>query len=316
MSPNPEIAAKPDRAILGITMILISGALWAMHDALSKLLADDFGTIEILFLRSAFALVMVTVFMLIMRGIKSFRTRRLGLNLVRGLLGCGSFGLFVMALPLQPLINSFAVAASAPLIITIMSVPLLGEPVGVRRWVTVIGGFAVILFMLQPGGGVDPLATVLLITSNIFFGFSAILSRVVARVDDPAPMTFYTLLTFTIFGAVFVPFDWVTPAPADWGTFIAIGIIAGVAVYTMTIGFSVAAPSLVAPFEYTSIAWAALIGWIIWDHIPTAIVTTGSFGLVMCGLYLLHRERIAARRKHPVAADVFGHDGPAGDKAP
>ncbi len=316
MSQDSDVVAKPDRPILGITMILVSGALWALHDALSKLLADDFGTIEILFLRSAFALIMVTVFMLAMRGIKSFRTQRLRLNLLRGLLGCGSFGIFVMALPMQPLVNSFAVAASAPLIITIMSVPLLGEPVGVRRWVTVIGGFAVILFMLQPGGGVDPLATVLLIVSNIFFGLGAILSRVVSRVDDPAPMTFYALLTFTLFGALFAPLDWVTPAPADWGTFIAIGVIAGVAAYTMTIGFSVAAPSLVAPFEYTSIAWAALIGWIIWDHIPTAIVTTGSFGLVMCGLYLLHRERIAARRKHPVAADVFGHDGPAGDKAP
>jgi drug/metabolite transporter (DMT)-like permease len=316
MSQDTEAVAKPDRPILGITMILVSGALWALHDALSKVLAEDFGTIEILFLRSAVALAMVTVFMLIMRGIKSFRTGRLRLNLLRGLLGCGSFGIFVLALPMQPLVNSFAVAASAPLIITIMSVPLLGEPVGVRRWVTVIGGFAVILFMLQPGSGVDPLATVLLITSNVFFGLSAILSRVVARVDDPAPMTFYTLLTFTVFGAVFVPFNWVTPSTADWGVFVAIGVIAGVAAYTMTIGFSVAAPSLVAPFEYTSIAWAGLIGWIIWDHIPTTIVTIGSFGLVMCGLYLLHRERIAARRKHPVAADVFGHDGPAGDKAP
>lgn len=316
MSQDTEVAAKPDRPILGITMILFSGALWALHDALSKLLAEDFGTIEILFLRSAVALVMVAVFMLAMRGIKSFRTGRLRLNLLRGLLGCGSFGLFVMALPLQPLVNTFAVAASAPLIITILSVPLLGEPVGVRRWATVIGGFAVILFMLQPGGGVDPFATMLLIVSNIFFGFSAILSRVVARVDDPAPMTFYTLLVFTLFGALFVPFNWVTPTPVDWGVFMAIGIIAGVAVYTMTVGFSVAAPSLVAPFEYTSIAWAALIGWIIWDHIPTTIVTTGSLGLVVCGLYLLHRERIAARRKHPVAADVFGHDGPAGDKAP
>lgn len=313
MSDSPE-QTKPDRPILGIMMILFSGALWALHDAMSKVLSDSFGTIEILFLRSAAALIMVTVILLMMRGPGGFQTRRPWLNLLRGLLGCGSFGLFVMALPLQPLVNSFAVAASAPLIITVLSVPLLGEPVGVRRWVTVVGGFLVILFMLQPGSGVDPLATVLLLISNVFFGLGAILSRVVSRVDDPAPMTFYNLLVFTLFGALLAPLDWVTPTPSDWGMFIAIGIIAGVALYTMTIAFAVAAPSLVAPFEYTSIAWAALIGWIIWGDIPTAIVTIGSLGLVLCGLYLLHRERIAARRAHPVAADVFGHDGPVSDK--
>ncbi|MEE2981406.1 MAG: DMT family transporter [Pseudomonadota bacterium] len=305
---------RPDRPILGIMMILFSGALWALHDAMSKVLADSFGTIEILFLRSAAALVMVTVFLLMMRGFKGFCTRRPWLNLLRGLLGCGSFGLFVMALPLQPLVNTFAVAASAPLIITILSVPLLREPVGVRRWVTVVGGFLVILFMLQPGSGVDPLATALLLTSNVFFGLGAILSRLISRLDDPAPMTFYNLLVFTLFGALLVPFDWVTPTASDWGMFIAVGVVAGVALYTMTIAFAVAAPSLVAPFEYTSIAWAALIGWIIWDDIPTVIVTVGSLGLVLCGLYLLHRERVAARRAHPVAADVFGHDGPASDK--
>jgi drug/metabolite transporter (DMT)-like permease len=315
MTAEPA-AHRPDRPLLGITMILFSIALWALHDALGKLLSETFGTIEILFLRSAVALVMVTAFLLILRGIGGFRTRRPGLNILRGLLGCGSFGLFIMALPLQPLVNTFAVAASAPLIITVLSVPLLREPVGPRRWVAVIGGFVVILFMLQPGSGVDPLATGLLLASNLFFGLGVILSRVVSRVDDPASMTFYTLLTFVAFGAALAPFDWVTPSVADWWSFIAIGVIAGVALYTMTIAFAVAAPSLVAPYEYSGIAWAALLGWIIWGDVPSWIVIIGSLGLVLCGLYLLHRERLAARRVHPVAANVFGHDSPAGDKAP
>ncbi len=315
MTAEPA-AHRPDRPLLGITMILFSIALWALHDALGKLLSETFGTIEILFLRSAVALVMVTAFLLILRGIGGFRTRRPGLNILRGLLGCGSFGLFIMALPLQPLVNTFAVAASAPLIITVLSVPLLREPVGPRRWVAVIGGFVVILFMLQPGSGGDPLATGLVLASNLFYGLGVLLSRVVSRVDDPASMTFYTLLTFVAFGAALAPFDWVTPSVADWWSFIAIGVIAGVALYTMTIAFAVAAPSLVAPYEYSGIAWAALLGWIIWGDVPSWIVIIGSLGLVLCGLYLLHRERLAARRVHPVAANVFGHDSPAGDKAP
>ena len=88
-------------------------------------------------------------------------------------------------------------------------------------------------------------------------------------------------------------------------------MIAAGALYAMTTAFTVGAPSLVAPFEYTGIAWAALFGWLFWGEVPSGIVTAGASALVLCGIYLLHRERIANRRARPVAADVFSHEGPS-----
>ena len=125
---------RPDRPLFGVIMMLVSTGLWALHDALGKTLAGTYGVFEILFLRSTVALALVTVFLLAAGGSKGFRTERLGLNVVRGILGCISFGLFLAALPMQPLVNSFAIMAGAPVIITVLSVPLLREPVGLRRW--------------------------------------------------------------------------------------------------------------------------------------------------------------------------------------
>lgn len=123
-------------------------------------------------------------------------------------------------------------------------------------------------------------------------------------------MTLDTLATFVVINAFIVPFTWTPPTVTDWVVLALTGFLAATALYTMTIAFRVDTPSLVAPFEYTGDAWAALFGWMFWGEVPTWIVIGGSVALVFCGLYLLHRERIAARRERPVAADMLAHEEP------
>jgi len=306
---------RVDRPVLGIVMMLISVGVWALHDAFSKELAITYPPAQLLFLRSLVAAALVAGFIAVVGGPKEFCSRRPGLNIVRGLLSCGAFSMFVIVLPMQPLVNTFAILASAPLFITIISIPILKEPVGVRRWLAVVGGFMAILFMTQPGGGLLPLAVGLLVASNILYSFSVILSRIAGRQDGAGIITLYTLVTFVVINAFIVPFHWVPPITADWAVFALTGFLAATALYTMTVAFRVASPSLVAPFEYTGVAWAALFGWLFWGEVPTWVVIAGSGALVLCGLYLLHRERIAARRERPVAADVLGREAPVeGDK--
>ena len=309
MTAEP-VAQRPDRPVLGIVMMLISVAVWALHDAFSKELATVYPPAQILFLRSLVAVALVAGFLILVHGADQFRSKRPVLNLVRGLLSCGAFGLFVIALPMQPLVSTFAIMSAAPLFITVLSIPILKEPVGRRRWLAVIAGFIAILFMLQPGGGLAPLPTALLLVSNVIYAFSVILSRIVGRSDGAGTMTFYTLATFVVVNAAIVPFDWVAPAIGDWAIFGLAGFLAATALYTMTVAFRVAAPSLVAPYEYTGVAWAALFGWLFWGELPTWVVIAGSLALVLCGLYLLYRERLAARRTRPVAAGALGHETP------
>ena len=127
-------------------------------------------------------------------------------------------------------------------------------------------------------------------------------------------MTIYTLLTFIVVNGAIAPFHWTMPGGGEWWIFVAIGVIAAAALYAMAMAFTVGAPSLVAPFEYTGIAWAGLFGWLFWGEVPSGIVMIGATALVLCGLYLLHRERIANRRTRPVAADVFSHEGPSDNR--
>jgi drug/metabolite transporter (DMT)-like permease len=266
---------RADRPMLGIIMMLIAVGVWALHDAFSKELAAIYPPAQILFLRSAAATALVAGFIAVVGGAGEFRSKRPGLNIVRGLLSCGAFSMFVIALPMQPLVSTFAILASAPLFITILSIPILKEPVGVRRWLAVVGGFVAILFMMQPGSGLVPLASGLLIASNILYSVSVILSRLVGRHDGAGIMTLYTLVVFVVINAFIVPFSWQPPTTADWGVFVLTGFLAATALYTMTIAFRVATPSLVAPYEYTGVAWAALFGWIFWCEVPTWIVIWG-----------------------------------------
>ena len=165
---------RADRPMLGIVMMLIAVGVWALHDAFSKELAATYPPTQILFLRSAVASALVAGFIAVVGGAGKFRSQLPGLNIVRGLLSCGAFTMFVIALPMQPLVSTFTILASAPLFITVLSIPILKEPVGVRRWPAVVGGFIAILFMMQPGSGLVPLATGMLICSNVLYAVSVV----------------------------------------------------------------------------------------------------------------------------------------------
>ena len=312
-------AARPvgaDRPVFAIAMMLAAVGLWALHDAIAKDLAVTYGVAQILVLRSIVAATLVGGVLLATSGTSQFRTGRPGLSILRGVLGCFAIGLFTAALPRQPLVTTFAIVAAGPLFITILSIPLLGEPVGLRRWLATLAGFAAVLFMLQPDSDVDLTAAAMLISSNVIFALTMILSRIVGRTDGAGTMTLSTLLIFIVVSGAVAPFNWTAPGDGGWWIFGAIGVIAAAALYAMTTAFKVGAPSLVAPFEYTGIAWAGLFGWLFWGEVPNTIVTIGATALVLCGLYLLHRERIANRRTRPVAADVFSHEGPSDGKGP
>lgn len=156
-----------DHPMLGIVMMLISVGVWALYDNFSKELVAIYPPAQILFLRGLVASALVAGFIAVVGGFGAFRSERPGLNIVRGLLSCGAFTMFIIALPMQPLVSTFATLASASLFITILSIPILKEPVGVRRWLAVVGSFIAILFLMHPGSGLALLASGSPICSNI-----------------------------------------------------------------------------------------------------------------------------------------------------
>jgi drug/metabolite transporter (DMT)-like permease len=285
-------AGRPaDNARLGILLMVVASALWTLHDAISKDLTQHYSVFQILFVRSVFAFIPLLFFIWRDGGFATVATRRPLANLGRGLVGVTSFSLFLFALPLMPLANVFAIGMSSPLIITALSGPLLGERVSGRQWAAVLVGFAAVLVMLRPGGDMVPLAVALVLASNLCYALGMTLTRTLGRTESAATMTLFGSLVFLTVGATVTPFVWVTPALFDFGLMAFIGLIAGLAQYSMTQAFRIAPPATVTPFEYTCMVWAVLLGLAIWGDVPSWSVLGGATVIVLSGLYIVRTNR-------------------------
>lgn len=282
-----------DNTPLGVLLMSLAVLLWVVHDAVSKWLLQDYRLLQVLLMRSVFSLVPITVVLYREQSFSLLRSARIGPLVGRGCLGAISFGLFLAALPLMPLADVFAIVMSAPLLIAALSVPLLKEPVGVRRWVAVLIGFAAVLFMVRPGGGMSLIGASLVVGSVVFYALTMVATRFLGRTATAGTMTFYSSLVFLCIGSIGAPFVWTHPTPLALALMVATGLLAGCAQYCMTEAFRIAPPAVVAPFEYTSMVWAMILGFVVWRDIPTTGVLVSAGVIVVSGIYLLHREKLA-----------------------
>jgi drug/metabolite transporter (DMT)-like permease len=305
LTPAAASHAHPaDNPRLGILMMVVACGVWALHDAASKWLASDYSVFQILLMRSLFALVPILLLAQRQAGLRALRSRRVRAMLGRGALGVTSFTLFLVALPMMPFADVYAIVMAAPLFITALSSLMLREHVGWRRWAAVLVGFAAVVVMVQPEGGIVPEAAALLIGSVLFYALAMMATRRLGRYERATTMSFYSGLLFLAVGAASAPFVWIAPSFADFALMAATGLLAGVAQYCMTQAFIVAPPATVSPFEYTTMVWAVLLGFLVWHDFPSWIVLGGSVVIVGSGLYVLHRETMrlrAARRASPPA---------------
>lgn len=299
-------APQADNPALGILLMCAAAGLWVLHDAISKWLTESYSIFQVLFMRSLFAFLPLTVFLQREQGFAGLVTPRLWAIIGRGCLGLASFGLFLAALPRMPLADVFAIVMSAPLVIAALSMPLLGERVGARRWMAVLIGFGAVLFMVRPAGGLEPIGALLVLGSVIFYALAMIATRVIGRAESASTMSFYTSAVFLAFGAATTPFVWRDPSAFDLLLMVGTGLLAGSAQYCMTQAFRIAPVAVVAPYEYTSMVWALLLGFLIWGDVPGTAVIGGALVIVASGLYVLHRERQVRRALRRAAADSSG----------
>ena len=271
-------------------------ALWVVHDAISKWLTESYSVFQVLFARSVFALIPIGLFVRKEGGLMRLKTNRLGAVLGRGVLGIASFGCFLAALPLMGLPDIFAIVMAGPLVVTALSVVLLKEHVGVRRWGAVLVGFAAVLFMIRPGGTIVLEGALLLLVSVLFYALNMISTRVIGRTESAGVMTFYANLVAMAVGGVLVGWSWQPPTPTGWLLLATTGLIAGLAAYAMTQAFRITTPSTLAPFEYTAMVWALIIGFVVWGDLPSWSVACAALVVVCSGLYVLHRERVTRRQ--------------------
>jgi len=280
----------------GIASMLFAVMVFSTMDALIKWLTPSYPLMEIVFFRSIFAFIPLLP-SLLRQGSAPFRTRRPLGQAGRALIGLGATVCFFYAYRFLPLADVFGIAFAAPLFVTALSVPLLGERVGIRRWSAVLVGFIGVLVMVRPDIGVADAATLITLLGTLCYAISLVFLRNLGKSETTVSIVFYVTCTTTFASAIALPFVWITPSAVDLPLLILVGILGGIAQLAITRAFRLAPAAVVAPFDYTALPYAAALGYFVWGDVPEPIFLLGAVIVIGSGLYILHREtRLAGRR--------------------
>ena len=274
---------------VGFMLVGILGGLGL--DLCAKEILETYSLEQFIFLRS---LIGICIFLLIGRqfgGLRSLVTRQWRWHLLRTLLSTCTMFAFFYGLSRMPLVDALTLGFTAPLMVTALSVPFLGEHVGWRRWTAVTAGFAGVLIILRPGAaGISP-ASVAVLFAAFTYACMAITSRKLAATE-----TSYALSVYVIAGPMVVSATllgdggWQAPDADGWLLFTLAGACSVITWIGIVNAYRRASPALLAPFEYTALIGGAIAGYLIWNEVPDRWVLAGAAVIIMSGLFVVYRE--------------------------
>jgi len=199
------------------------------------------------------------------------------------------FGFFY-GISRMPLVNALTIAFTAPLFVTGLSVPFLGEHVGWRRWLAVVVGFIGVLIVLRPGPGMFTPAAIGVIIAAICYAGLALTARKLAATESSFSLAVYVVTGPFLVSAILIPGDFTAPTAGGWFFFVLAGICSAMAWVGIVGGYRRAPPAMLAPFEYTALIGAAIAGYLIWDEVPDVWVIAGGLVIITSGLFIVYRE--------------------------
>ena len=279
-----------DRIGLGIAFAVAGLFGMSLMDACAKLLGEGYAVSQIILARNGVGAFAVLAFVIASGRLRVLRVHRFGSLALRTVFSLLAGFLFFTGLRYLPLADAFAIAFTAPLFITALSVPFLGEHVGPRRWGAVLVGFAGALVVIQPGTDSFRLEALLPLGAALAYAVTMLVSRKLTREMTTSAIMFWSSLGAALAVLMLMPFQWKTPGPADLGTFLFMGLIGTLGMSLITQGYRYAPAAVIAPFDYSALLWAVILGWLIWNDVPAPHVWLGAALLIASGLYILHRE--------------------------
>jgi drug/metabolite transporter (DMT)-like permease len=211
----------------------------------------------------------------------------------------GSMFAFFHALRHIPLADVIIIAFAAPLIITALSRPFLGEPVGPWRWTAVIVGFVGVLVVLRPGSGLMHPAAFIALGGSVTYASLSLTARKLRHTESTAALSVYLFGVPGIIGAVGSFGRWTAPDAEGWILFAVCGFFGGLAFIFINAAYRRAQAAVIVPFEYTGLIWAAAAGYLFWGEVPGANTWLGAAIIIASGLFILFRETAVRRRPQP-----------------
>ncbi len=294
---SPRAAPPPGRrdSLRGIALMAAGMFLFSGVDTMAKLLTETLHPVQIVWCRQIGLLLGVLV-LIGVRGRGVLRSSRPWLQTGRGVLAACSATLFIAGVGYVPLADAVAITFVAPFLVTVMGAAILGETVGLRRWVAVAVGFLGALIVIRPGMGVVHPAAGLILLAAAAFALRQVLSRILAGGDGAGTTVAYTALASCAVLTIPLPFYWQTPVSgAVIGLLAAMAVVAAAAETLVIMALDAAEAVVIAPVHYTLIVWGTVYGFAVFGQLPDGWTLLGAAVIVASGLYTLDRDRRAAR---------------------
>lgn len=307
-----------NRPGLGILFICIGTLAISVNDLLIKVLSGGYPLHQMIFMRSAIALLFTLGFVMAEGGPAILRTRTPGIHLFRGVLVVFANMTFYAAVAVLPLAQATALFFVAPLFITLLSIPVLGEKVGPLRIGAVVVGFVGVIVMQQPWKtDLDVSRTVLLlpVVAAALYALMQVLTRRLGVTTRASALAVYIQGTFLLVSLgfylvagdgrfakgvqneslVFLLRAWTWPTPGDWPVFIGLGLCSGIIGYCLSAAYRMADAATIAPFEYIGLPMAIFWGWVIFGDWPVVATWAGCVLIIGAGIFVFLREQAKAR---------------------
>ncbi|CAM3950075.1 EamA domain-containing protein [Bordetella tumbae] len=274
----------------GIISMLVAMGAFMLMNAFVKLAIEAYPFGQVLFLRSAFALIPAFCVLRWQGGLSTLRCGRTSTMCYLSALVVGSMVTSFWAYHLLPFADATFYSFVGPLMITALSAPMLGERVGVNRWSAVLLGFAGIVLITPPGQGALSLGVAIALLSAFLYAVGMVMIRRSSGSEHPLAIVFYFTLLATVVGALWLPLGWRQPDWYGWALMGGAGISGAIGQYQQTQAFRMAPPSLCGAVSYVRIVMAVALGYLIWGEVPLPITFLGSTIVIGSGLYLTYYE--------------------------
>ena len=290
----PDTALTANRPLLGVLFIAVATLLFATNDTANKLLVTDYNVPLVAAIRYIVHALLMLALLGPSKGREMVKTTRTSLVIVRSL--CLVVATFFAGLALQrmPVAETVSIIYLSPIIVVLLARPLLGETIGLTGWIAAIAGFAGVLLIVRPGGGLDLLGVGYVLCNVVVTVAYFLLSRVLASTEKTLALLFYSALTGAICFGIALPWTLYGAAPTllQVALFLSMGVTAGLGHYCFTSAYRFAPASVLAPINYLHLVWAGVLGWLVFGHVPEALTILGMAIVAAAGVAVALRAAL------------------------
>ena len=301
---------QENRPFVGITALIAGLLVFSLQDVIIKLFSAEYSILQIVIVRSVIALGLIGIIVAIRLGRTGFRVYQPFKIILKGILGFLSYLAYYLSLASLPLIDAVTITFTAPILVVIFSSILVGERVGLRRWLATLAGFVGVLIAVGFEGRLANIAIAFAFLAALTYALNSVIARYISSRDNPWTVTFYFTVAHSAGGVItylivlltaagldsthpslaFLIRDWTRPDVTDLVIMCSLGVIATIGFFCLNKAYLSARAATVAPFEYSYILWAALFGYLIWGEAPTALTVIGLSILIGSNLFALRTE--------------------------